>query len=607
VLKLLAVVGLGLGLSSVCLAKPGGHWVTAPGGAYGFSLPGAAGDWRQEAADPGVTRWVPAGQDNPFGMVVVASTLLVPADMPADRVLAMVRTMVHSFVEAADIEQPKFEVMGAVRPMLTFTFTGPATTMAARVVAIAAGGAVSLLTIQSFDDKDAQEAAEEVLLSIGPARGGAAAPGAGGAGAAAAGAANAPALGLGLSRQAAKALPGLPAGWVATVAPDGTGVQAWEAAADGAALELQVVPWQGGSAALLHDGFYARQTGLVVDKVLRAPDDRFAQLMYHGAGGAPRRGEAVVSMGPGGALFCRFTAPVGTYLAKRAAVDKLLASLTGGAPAGGPQQPVPPLTRAANGDGTAWASVPAGWQAGGSNGILLAKSATGGAALGMHSLVWTVAAGQEFVRFGQPLPPLVSDYLPPERALPYLITALGQVTHEPVTDFKMVAAQPLPQAPGFALVQADYTQARTGEAARAWTVTGLVSSAPVDDKRWAFYFSLVNGTRERFAQDLPTLMAVFNSYGVSAALQAERWRQIQNSQTEITRIIQDVTANRARASEVGSAKWDAYLRGTTPTINRNTGEARQLGGLDDLARWRQEQPNADLQPMGLEDWHHARW
>lgn len=61
---------------------------------------------------------------------------------------------------------------------------------------------------------------------------------------------------------------------------------------------------------------------------------------------------------------------------------------------------------------------------------------------------------------------------------------------------------------------------------------------------------------------------------------------------------------------LGASAASAYIRGQEGIIDPITGRTRLIGGLSDLNRWLQDDPNLNLnhlRHMTLEDWHRARF
>lgn len=575
--------------------------ITDPSGLFAFTVPGDEAAWPRTQLEADVHTWQ-SGE-----VSVVSAKTDLPASATADTLVSMVKESEQDFPQATAFANLTVTALGAKRTAIAFECQPRGQHRLVQAVAFPANGACWVVVAAGTVGRTEPATLTAILNSIvKPAARPAPRFDPALLGAPAATTTAAPRLGLAVQRNGGKSAAGLPQGWqVRSV--EGGGLQAYETVANGAWLDMQVVPWQRGAAQLLHDGFAAPQFGLVVDKILRSRDDRTCQITYH----SPlenRKGEAFAMLGDDGtALFTRFVADQSVYAAKRDQLSQVMRAVTQGAPAAGAGAgaPVPPLTRANTPDGTAWISAPAGWKVTGSNGILEGKGAHSSVALGGNGIVFTPASAQLFAQAGQPLPPLVSDYLPPEQALPMIVAQTARFLGQPVSDMVLVKSQPLPAQPGMCLSQITYRGSINGGPAVPLTTVGMVTTQPMGD-RWWFYASMVTAETERMAQEWPTLMAVWNSFEVSPALQAKRIKATQESLDAITAIIQDVTINRARVASIGNEKWDAYIRGQTPMIDRNTGKAK-LVGEGDLEKWKQENPNGDLQPMAQADWQNAKW
>ncbi len=99
----------------------------------------------------------------------------------------------------------------------------------------------------------------------------------------------------------------------------------------------------------------------------------------------------------------------------------------------------------------------------------------------------------------------------------------------------------------------------------------LVSVAPIDSENWIYYMSAVTAPEQLFAEQLPVMMQMWSSWGISQALVMERMQNAMRSMRETTAILQGVNDNMRRAGERGNLAWSQTIRGVTTIENTATG------------------------------------
>lgn len=404
--------------------------------------------------------------------------------------------------------------------------------------------------------------------------------------------------------------PGAAARWAVRDLPGQTGVQVTEQREGGAVGELRVLkPGSRRASSLLKTTL----AGLPVQdlKVIKAghtQGDRFACCTYQGVRqGAAVKGELAVSVGERDASVEHIWAPAGTFDARRAEVRSILNDLTqtdratgGGGGAAADAERVQ-LTKTANRDGTAWISVPAGWQVSEGQGMLRARGPQGTIMVGIWCLFFTPAAAQQMAAMGGPVGEMaVADCPPLDQAIGVVLPQVGRMGGMAISNLEVLRTEPAPGAPGWACVQVRYISESPGGPAQQMEALAFVSAAPTDANGWVGSLNLLTAPREVFAQNLPLLWRIYQSYGISQALIASRMAQVLKDQRAITGIIQEVTAHKAEVQYKETDKWDRYIRGVSRTRDLDTGETRDLAGWEDLHRWAEDNPNLNLDRLRME-------
>lgn len=93
---------------------------------------------------------------------------------------------------------------------------------------------------------------------------------------------------------------------------------------------------------------------------------------------------------------------------------------------------------------------------------------------------------------------------------------------------------------------------------------------------WTAYLSMVSSPVERFAQNIPTLIRIWESWRVSGEVHKERIREAMQNMGEVGRIIDQVYARRQSAHAATHADWTEVIRGTTQVADPVLGELHQV-------------------------------
>jgi hypothetical protein len=237
------------------------------------------------------------------------------------------------------------------------------------------------------------------------------------------------------------------------------------------------------------------------------------------------------------------------------------ASAPGGAPAR-PKQ----LTQTTLPDGSGAVGLPPGWRiANAYKGTVDLLGPNGEAAfLGAYNAV-----------FVNPLPGI-----PPNQPTgPYRSPAAALALHYDVTTQRSLSRGTM----RFRVLEQTPVQAQGGEAAYiAYEVTSqthsyqglaMVWTRPVDASQWMYFYSLVSAPTQNFAQELPSMWAMWKSWTVNPAVYRERMDQALQSMRETYKIIQGVNANQQRTYDNVNTAWSQAIRGVT-TIEDIAGQRR---------------------------------
>jgi hypothetical protein len=104
----------------------------------------------------------------------------------------------------------------------------------------------------------------------------------------------------------------------------------------------------------------------------------------------------------------------------------------------------------------------------------------------------------------------------------------------------------------------------------------LFGVQPIHEEAWTAYVSIVSAPADRFAQNLPTLMAIWDSWQVSARVHKERLDSAMRDLADVRRIVEEVHARREASLDAIHADWTEYIRGTTTVVDRALDERREV-------------------------------
>lgn len=237
------------------------------------------------------------------------------------------------------------------------------------------------------------------------------------------------------------------------------------------------------------------------------------------------------------------------------------------APAGAGRMARPqPLTQTMFPDGSGAVGLPAGWRIGSSwKGIVdIAGPQNQLAAFGYYQQVLTSYFGP---------PPNVPGFLTgPYRApVPALQSYLDSYTRGALrrgeASFHLIEQAPTTAING----QAAYITYELRAQGKSAIGLALVSTAPIDYSTWVYYMSVIAAPRERFAQDFPTMWAMWKSWNVNPAVFRERMDAALQSMRETSRLISETYANTQRTYDRVNHAWSQTIRGVTTIEHIGTG------------------------------------
>ena len=107
-----------------------------------------------------------------------------------------------------------------------------------------------------------------------------------------------------------------------------------------------------------------------------------------------------------------------------------------------------------------------------------------------------------------------------------------------------------------------------------------VATAPLADGSWFFYCSYAGAPADRFPRELPTLVAMWKSWGVSQAVFRERMDAALRSMKETYRIMQEIHDNQSRTHDNVNYAWDQTIRGVTMIEHVTTGARGEVNTND---------------------------
>ena len=286
-------------------------------------------------------------------------------------------------------------------------------------------------------------------------------------------------------------------------------------------------------------------------------------------------------------------------------VPVLMRALAAGEPAAGGTRPASggggarpqPLTQTMFPDGSGTIGLAAGWRIGSSwKGIVDAAGPQGQLLiLGYYQQVMTTWSGP---------PPAIPGYIlgpyrdPVSALQSYIDSYLKGALRRREATFRLIEQAPVPSNNG----RASYISYEVQVAGRAATGLAMVSTAPIDGSTWVYYMSSVSAPRERFAQDFPTLWAMWKSWSVNPAVFRERMDAALQSMRETHRLLQESYANTQQTYDRVNHAWSQTIRGVTTIEHIGTGWRGDVDTnyVDRLVRGLNEQ-GADWRIVPLRD------
>jgi len=98
-----------------------------------------------------------------------------------------------------------------------------------------------------------------------------------------------------------------------------------------------------------------------------------------------------------------------------------------------------------------------------------------------------------------------------------------------------------------------------------------VATAPLADGTWFYYMSLAGAPAPVYVKQLPTMVAIWKSWGVNQAVYRERMDAALKSMRETFQIMQSIHENTQRTYDNVNEAWDETIRGVTMIQNATTG------------------------------------
>ena len=276
----------------------------------------------------------------------------------------------------------------------------------------------------------------------------------------------------------------------------------------------------------------------------------FFRASFHGT---PVRGLMIVAAQNGSARGAIFFDREDLFQSSLPVLSKqLAASMPKPAPG---NEPVA-LTRTPLPDGSGWVSLAPGWQITGAfKGTVDAVGPNGEImSLGGYQQIFMQAYPNSTLMFGA--------YRPPWPAWQLFVDCLnkGAVSRG---EIKIRQLEMVPDKfPGGEAAWISYEQSLGGKTFRglAWVATARI---PSDIPIWMFYASVVGAPGELYAKELPTLVAMWKSWGINQAVFRERMDAALRSMRETFRIMQEVHDTRQKAYDRANLAQDETIRGVT--------------------------------------------
>ncbi len=323
----------------------------------------------------------------------------------------------------------------------------------------------------------------------------------------------------------------------------------------------------GGSARQAFRGFYGAMGRYfdgpvrVVSALADAQDSEVQAFFRATKEGVPVRGWVVMSKAKVGMAFdeeAQFGKTIG----------QLVGSLAGGGQAAAAPVPAVALQRQQFPDGSGSIGVPPGWKIGSSwKGIVNLAGPNGATAVfGLYQQVIVNWMGPP-----SPIPGAMTGRIrSPEAALRsyYDSFSKGMISRGQAS-FRVVEGTQIP--PLVAGGQAAMMLVEVKSAQGTARALALVSVAPVDAENWVYYMSQVVAPAQDFAQQLPVMMQMWNSWNLNPALLRERMNNAMQSMRETSAILQGMNDNQRRAGERGNLGWSQTIRGVQTIEDTTTG------------------------------------
>jgi hypothetical protein len=245
---------------------------------------------------------------------------------------------------------------------------------------------------------------------------------------------------------------------------------------------------------------------------------------------------------------------------------QMSASLSGvrSAESGGRPNPVPTLTKTQLLDGSGWISLAPGWRIVGSY-----KGTVD--AVGPNGEVLSLGGYQQVFNYEYPNM-MYGPYRPPWPAFAHSQDTMNKkALSRGQASIRLIEQMP-DQYPNGQAAWLAYEMVFSGRPYRglAW-----VATAPLADGSWFFYCSYASAPADRYTQVLPTLVAMWKSWGVNQAVFRERMDAALRSMRETYRIMQGIHDNQTRTYDNVNKAWDQTIRGVTmieDITNRARGE-----------------------------------
>jgi hypothetical protein len=281
--------------------------------------------------------------------------------------------------------------------------------------------------------------------------------------------------------------------------------------------------------------------------------DQQVQAFFRSAySGAPVRGLMVVTAQNGSANVALLFDRDDQFTKSLPVLSKQMSTALPKPAQGGSQAP-PQLQKTRLPDGSGWISLAPGWKV---------TSASKGSvdAAGPDAEIMSLGIATKV------LPSMHGPYRPPWPAFQlYVDTANKGALNRGEISLRLIDQVP-DQYQGGQAAWINYEVIRQGKARRglAWVATAKL---PSDIGAWFFYCSMAAAPAEVFGRDLPALVAMWKSWGVSQAVFRERMDSALRSMHEINRLIQETNDYRSKTFDNANYGWTETMRGVTMVEN----------------------------------------